>query len=173
MNVQERTDATGKSETRVMTGLAGAAVEAGLFNDTGLQAIIGATTPKNGTFAELAATLLASGTLKKVDLEATAAGAAIPDGTLFVSVTNETDANDIAILPAPTPGSLLFIHSAEGFELRSSAPGTVGINGGTGATVESAIPAGVLSILFCLTATAWVGFEVDAVGAVTAVEVAA
>ncbi|MDV7395630.1 hypothetical protein RZS08_29850, partial [Arthrospira platensis SPKY1] len=61
-------------------------------------------------------------------------GAAIADAGLlqFVTVTSD-NADKIVILPTPTPGTIVILRNgATGYELRSSAPATVAINGGTG-----------------------------------------
>lgn len=100
----------------------------------------------------------------------------IADGGLlqFVVVTCD-DANKIIVLPTPTPGTIVVLHNgATGYELRSSAPTTVLINGGTGgAAVESAIPANSTAIMICVTATAWKGFFMDADSDLAKVEAAA
>ena len=73
----------------------------------------------------------------------------------FVTVTSD-DANKIIILPAPTPGTIVVLRNgATGYELRSSAPATVAINGGSGAGAESAIAASTVVIAICTTATTW------------------
>ena len=78
----------------------------------------------------------------------------------LVTVTCD-DANKIIILPTPTPGTIVvLVNGATGYELRSSAPTTVLINGGTGgAAVESAIAASTMVIAVCKTATAWAAFS--------------
>jgi hypothetical protein len=97
----------------------------------------------------------------------------IPDGATFVSVTSAS-ANNIVVLPTPTPGTLVVVHvGANGCELRSSAPATVAINGGTGASAESAIGANVTAFLFCVTATSWKGWQSGADGTLALVEAAA
>jgi hypothetical protein len=60
-----------------------------------------------------------------------------------------------------------------GFELRSSAPSTVGINGGTGANAESAIAANSTVYVLCTSATNWDGFEIISGTSFGAVEAAA
>ena len=86
----------------------------------------------------------------------------IPTGASFVSVTS-AGANNIVILPAPVPGTIVLLHvGANGFELRSSAPATVAINGGTGANAESPIPANTLVFMVCTTATTWQGWDLTA-----------
>jgi len=93
--------------------------------------------------------------------------------TTHVTVTSD-DANKILILPAPTVGRFLVIHApATGFELRSSSPDTVAINGGTGSAAESAIPANATVFITCVTATAWKGYYMDADGDLAKIEAAA
>ena len=86
----------------------------------------------------------------------------IPTGTIadagmlqMVTVT-ASDANHIIILPTPTPGTIVILRNgATGYELRSSAPATVAINGGAEANAESAIAASTMVIAVCTTATTW------------------
>lgn len=97
----------------------------------------------------------------------------IADGTTFVTVTSAS-ADNIIVLPTPTPGTVVYLRNAgTGYELRSSSPTTIGINGGTGADVESAIGANVLVRCVCDTATTWVCNNFSTAGAVTATQVAA
>ena len=73
----------------------------------------------------------------------------------FVTVTSD-DANKIVVLPTPTPGTIVVLRNGgTGYELRSSAPATVAINGGTGSNAESAIAANTMVIAVCTTATPW------------------
>jgi hypothetical protein len=92
----------------------------------------------------------------------------------FVAVTS-ANADHIIVLPTPTPGTIVILNvGANGFELRSSAPTTVLINGGTGgAAVESAIAANSTVVMICVTATAWKGFFLDADSDLAKVEAAA
>lgn len=92
-----------------------------------------------------------------------------------VTVSVTTDANDIVILPEPIPGRIVILsNGATGYELRSSTPASIGINGGTGAAAESAIPASTTAWLICESATAWKGFQSHGTGGtLTLVEVAA
>jgi len=73
---------------------------------------------------------------------ATATGATtgtIGTGTRHCTVTVATDADDIVILPAPVVGREVWLHSnTVAYELRASGA-TVAINGGAGATAESAV----------------------------------
>jgi len=94
-------------------------------------------------------------------------------GSQFVTVTS-AGANDIVILPEPVVGTTILLRNgATGYEIRSSAPATVAINGGVGAAAESAIGANVLVRLVCGTATTWVGTNFSTAGVVSATEVAA
>ena len=86
----------------------------------------------------------------------------------MVTVDADSDANHIIILPAPTPGNIVYLlcgGDATGFELRSSAPATVGINGGVGTNAESAIGATAeLVRCICVDATNWICSWWDADG---------
>ena len=90
----------------------------------------------------------------------------------FVTVTSD-DANKVVTLPTPTPGTIVILaNGGTGYELRTSAPATVALNGGSGANAESAIAANTLVVAICRTATAWHAFSI--VGAtLAAVEAAA
>ena len=107
---------------------------------------------------------------------ATAAG----DGTgqisayaKHVTVTSD-DANKIITLPAPVVGKQIVINvGATGFELRTTAPATIAINGGSGANAESAIAANSTIIAICISATAWKAIFLDADSDVAKVEAAA
>jgi hypothetical protein len=89
-------------------------------------------------------------------------------------VTVTSGNNDhIIILPTPTPGVMVVLTNANIYELRSSAPATVAINGGTGTAAESAIPADSVVIAICNSATSWRAFYMDADGDVAKVEAAA
>lgn len=104
---------------------------------------------------------------------ATVGGAAIAAASSYVTVTS-SDANHIVILPAPVVGKQLVINvGATGFELRTTSPTTIAINGGTGASVESAIAANSTCFLTCVSATAYKGFFMDADGDVAKIEAAA
>jgi hypothetical protein len=95
---------------------------------------------------------------------ATATGAttgtiAAAGGIQFVTVTS-ANADHIVILPAPTPGTIVILRNgATGYELRTSAPATVAINGGAEANAESAIAASTMVIAVCTTATTWQAFS--------------
>lgn len=92
---------------------------------------------------------------------------------VFVTVTSD-DANKIIVLPAPTPGTIVDIkNGATGYELRSSDPATISINGGAEADAESAIAANTLVVCRCVSATAWICTSFATAGTVTATQVAA
>ena len=109
------------------------------------------------TFAELVASNF---TFPTVARTATADGlttGTIADAGLlqFVPVTSANAAH-IVVLPTPTPGTIVVLAvGANGFELRSSAPATVAINGGAESAAESAIAANSLVIAVCTSATTW------------------
>lgn len=100
----------------------------------------------------------------------------IPAGVGLVTLTAVADANHILVLPAPVVGAEIWIinNTGTGFELRSSAPATIGINGGVGASAESALAATALLIICrCISATQWIAKSFVAAGTETAVEAAA
>lgn len=79
----------------------------------------------------------------------------ISEGVTYVTVTS-ADANNFITLPEPVVGRQVVIDvGANGFKLRSSAPATVAINGGTGASASSAIAASSTVFAVCISATAW------------------
>jgi hypothetical protein len=91
----------------------------------------------------------------------------------YVTVTSDS-ADKIITLPAPTPGRIVILNVATtGFELRSSAPATVAINGGAEADAESAIAADSTCVMVCVSATAWKGFFLDADSDLAKVQAAA
>lgn len=114
-------------------------------------------------------------TARTVTADGTGTGT-IPDnlgGLSHVTVTSD-DANKILVLPTPVVGQILVIHGpATGFELRSSSPTTIAINGGTGSAAESAIAANSTLVMICVTSTAWKGYFLDADSDLAKVEAAA
>lgn len=100
----------------------------------------------------------------------------IADGTSFVTVNADSDATHIVILPTPTPGTIVYLteNGSTGYELRSSAPNTVAINGGTATNAESAI-AGAITLVrcVCVSSTLWIATQFDADGDESKVEAAA
>ena len=99
--------------------------------------------------------------------------AIIADTSTHVTVTASANTKKVT-LPTPTPGRMVVIDvGANGFKLQSSAPASVAINGGTGASAVSAIAANSTCVLFCVSATAWKGFFMDADSDVAKVAAAA
>lgn len=97
----------------------------------------------------------------------------IATGSGAITVTS-ADANNIIVLPAPTPFTIVILHvAATGYELRTNAPATVAINGGTGSAAESAIGANTTVVMICATATSWKGWQLGSDGTLAKVEVAA
>ena len=84
-------------------------------------------------------------------------------------------ANHIVTLPNAPIGSTvtLYAGNATGYEIRTHAPATVGINGGTGASAESAIAASTTVWLERVSATNWNGWSRVADGTLSVVQVAA
>jgi len=119
---------------------------------------------------------LFSGDVKDGTAVATADGLTtgiLDDSLGFVAVTSAS-ANNIVTLPVPRPGRFLLVSvGANGCELRTTDPTTIGINGGVGAAAESALAANVCAILYGVSATAWRGFQQTSAGVLTLVEVAA
>lgn len=119
--------------------------------------------PGSTNFDELHAEATADGTV---------AGQISASGAL-VSITSD-DANKIITLPPPVPGvTIAMRNGATGYELRTSDPDTISINGGSGAAAESAIPANTFTICVCDTTTSWICSNTDTAGEVTVTEVAA
>lgn len=79
-------------------------------------------------------------------------------GAFQVIVVTSDDANKVITLPAPVVGAVIvLINGATGYELRSSTPASIAINGGSGADAESAIAASMVVVVACTSATTWVG----------------
>lgn len=119
------------------------------------------------------ATGTSAATRKLSTATATLAGVALSAGSQFVTVT-ATDANHIVILPAPVVGTEIWLQNgATGYELRTSAPATIAINGGSGANAESAVGAAVLVRAICTSATTWIANTFAADGTEAKLEAAA
>lgn len=103
-----------------------------------------------------------------VRLTATAApvGTRIPEERLYqIVIPTWVNVNNVLTLPAPDPGKIVVIAgAATGGEIRTTSPTTVSINGVTGANFESALPANVMAVLICESATNWKGFTIAANG---------
>jgi hypothetical protein len=98
---------------------------------------------------------------------------AIAANTSFVTVTS-ANADHIVTLPPPVPGTVVALRNAgTGYELRTTDPATIAINGGAGAGAESAIGANTLVVCRCDTATTWVCTSFATAGTVSATQVAA
>lgn len=90
----------------------------------------------------------------------------------FVTVTSDS-ANKIITLPAPVVGLVVLLtNGATGYELRTSAPATIAINGGAEADAESAIAASTLVWAVCTSATTWQAWSITGT-TLAAVEAAA
>jgi hypothetical protein len=92
----------------------------------------------------------------------------------FVVPNWDSDANHILVLPSPKPGKIVIIAGATtGGELRTSAPATVAINGGSGASAESAVAASQMVVAVCESATSWKAFTIASDGTTAGLEAAA
>lgn len=130
----------------------------------------------------ITAAKLASGAAtpdKTITVEAITASAdgtgtgAISDTTRHATVTSSASTK-IVTLPSPTPGRMLVIDvGANGFKLQSTAPASVSINGGSGASAVSAIAANSTIIAICISSTAWKAIYLDADSDVAKVAAAA
>ena len=111
----------------------------------------------------------------RVAVTATSDGVALEENKLVQFVVPTWGAADnIIILPSPQPGKIVIIAgAATGGELRSSAPATVGINGGTGASAESAVAANRMIVAICESATSWKAFGIASDGTTAGLEAAA
>jgi len=118
------------------------------------------------------AALLFSPTARTATADGTGTGT-IAAGSGFIEVTSAS-ADHIIVLPAPVVGTVVLLHvGANGCELRSSAPGTVAINGGAEADAESAIPAGAFVLAVCVSTTAWLALQIASDGTTAGVQAAA
>jgi hypothetical protein len=109
-------------------------------------------------------------------LTATDAGVTIPAGTAVALINADSDANHIVILPAPVVGNIIHIieTATTGYELRSSTPASIAINGGTASNGESAIAGAITYIrCVCVSSTSWIATQFDADGDESKVEAAA
>lgn len=107
---------------------------------------------------------------------ATAAGLTTGQISEFATHVTVTSANadHIIVLPKPVVGKRITIDvGSTGFELRTTAPATIGINGGTGSDAESAIAANSTLDAVCISLTAWKVVFWDADGDVAKVTAAA
>mgnify|MGYP003680001022 FL=1 len=99
-------------------------------------------------------------------LTATSDGVAIPAGTAVANITCP-DANFVVILPAPVIGNVINIieTASTGYELRSSTPASIAINGGTAEGGESAIAGAITYVkCVCVSSTKWICSQYDADG---------
>ena len=172
-----KTLTTGYSEytinpSETLAVLLGAAYFSGVTAGTVIEIVDGAidaeSLPSTGLVFRVdgAGTLQPLGVNPTVSATATATGATT--GTLtdlgvdFTVLVTSTNADHIIILPAPVVGRTIRLlnQSATAYELRSSTPASIAINGGTGASAESAIPASSVATITCRLATGWIGHTI-------------
>ena len=99
-------------------------------------------------------------------------GALIPELDSLISATSDS-VHKAIVLPDPVLGRSLRIINVGAFELKTSDPSNVAINGGTGSNVESAIAANMIVDCVCTTTTTWVCTQTNSVGVQSPVQVAA
>lgn len=146
------------------------------FNDVGIGGdltVTGGVTAATGTITDLTASGYTP-VARTATADGLTTGTIADAGTYQAIAVTSASANNIIVLPTPTPGTVLDLYvGANGYEIRSSAPATVLIGGGTGgAAVESAIPANSWAHLVCVDATHWVGYTITG-ATLAAVEAAA
>ena len=92
--------------------------------------------------------------------------AIISDDINFVVVTSAA-ADNIIVLPAPTPGKIVWIkgHATVACELRTSDPATIELNNVAGAGKELVVAADTSLMCVCLSATQWIAMKWDNAGA--------
>lgn len=129
-----------------------------------------ATRFKNGLIADLEGNVTGSA-IKAIELTATTLGdgtGLIPKDITFATITSSSAAK-LLTLPAPIVGTKITLSvGANGCKLQSSAPATIGISGGTGATVKATIPTNTVTRLECVSATNWIASSITAAGVITA-----
>lgn len=143
--------------------------------DAGWSAVNGSISGLTSSVAELNAVKVSSASAAVTATSDGLTTGIIADGKLlnYVAVTSSS-ANNMVTLPSPNPGVMCWINvGANGFKLRSSAPSTVAINGGSGAAAVSAIAASSTILAICISATAWKAIFLDADSDVAKVAAAA
>ena len=128
------------------------------------------------TGAVTAATGVQSSAVARTATDDGSGNGTIAAGTSVVLVDADSDANHIIVLPAPVVGNIITIieNGTTGYELRTSTPASIGINGGTGANAESAIAGAITYIrCVCVSSTSWIATQFDADGDESKVEAAA
>lgn len=102
------------------------------------------------------------------------AGGIVPAGASFVEVLGGTDNGDIITLPAPVVGHEVTLKVADtGYELRSSTPASIMINGGSGTNAECAIAAKTMTRCICVDSDSWFCYDITSAGTMAAIETAA
>ncbi len=136
-----------------------------IITNTGTMTVSGVSTLTGAVTATTGVQFLA--TSREPTADGTGTGA-IAAGTSFVTTVDPVQATDWYTLPAAVPGTIIWISTVDdttGFEIRSSNPATIAINGGSGAGFEAPVPATAsLLRLICTNATNWTGTMFDADG---------
>ena len=97
----------------------------------------------------------------------------VANGVLNFYAVTSGNADHWVNLPAASVGTVCILYvGSNGMEVRTSAPASIAINGGSGASAESAIAANQMAVLIRTSATTWHGWEITG-STLTAVEAAA
>tara|TARA_Y100000361_G_scaffold137197_1_gene138435 strand:- start:450 stop:1205 length:756 start_codon:yes stop_codon:yes gene_type:complete len=91
----------------------------------------------------------------------------VPGGGFYT--TDSANADHIVILPAPVPGTVVYLNSigetGQAYELRTSDPSTITLNNVGSSAEESVVAAtDVLVVAICLSTTAWIVNVYDRLG---------
>ena len=76
-------------------------------------------------------------------------------------------ADNIIVLPAPVPGSIVNLYCASSYELRTSDPASIALNGVSGTDKELAVWSDVLVRCICVSPTKWIAQAIDNAGVTT------
>lgn len=135
-----------------------------------------ANIPANISPDDLAKLFRPGNSISVVPTATTPTGNAIlPSNTReIVAVVASANSAHLLQLPPPVIGTrVTLINGGTAFVLRSSAPATVGISGGTGSTAGVTVAANTVVELICTSATNWRGTVLSATIATAPVQVAA
>ena len=137
-------DSTGDTDTRITN-----AAQAGARTYTIPDALASAEFLMGANLVAVTATTDGTGT-----------GTIADAGFIQICDVTSSVATKWIVLPSPVVGTIIvLVGGANGYEIRSSAPNTVAINGGTDTNGEVPIAASSLVVLVCVTTTLWLGLD--------------
>ncbi len=162
------------------TAIAGTLNTVGDFSVATNKATIAAASGNTALAGTLSVAALLTATLgvelTPATATATATGATtgtVAAGQTWVTAGNGGDANNIVKLPVPVAGRPVIIATTGALEVRTDTPASVSINGGSGASAESALPSGCVAVFLPVSTTAWLAFQITSAGVISGVEPAA